>query len=373
MKYFLLKFATFGLLVLALNTNAQESWKYLGQEHPGKTASVFGQNTVSNGKVHGRLVVSPDGTEIFWTVVDFSESFPVQIKYVTYNGVSWAEVSNPAFAQQGLNQHPVFSPDGNRIYFQFAENLASDWQMYYVEKTNDGWSDKITDTQNFPSHASFTNTGKVVYKSEMENVHKNIGIYSAEYSNGTMSNESAFGSNINSEYWDYTPYIAPDGSYLLFASTRPTINEEFYIYLSKNNGEGTWGTPEKIHNTVDFAGNARFPSISPDGNFLFFCGDDGNVYWSAITVFDALLPSSIAEINKVEFQVFPNPVHEYIHLKFSQRKTEMRFRLSDLNGRAVLSGDLKDNIIDISSLKSGKYILSITSDGLNLFQQLLVL
>lgn len=71
--------------------------------------------------------------------------------------------------------------------------------------------------------------------------------------------------------------MSPDESFLLFSSNRPLTGdtEDMHIYVSFRSADGTWSTPRRVS---DIPG--RFPSISPDGKYLFFCGEDGNVYWA---------------------------------------------------------------------------------------------
>jgi Tol biopolymer transport system component len=84
---------------------------------------------------------------------------------------------------------------------------------------------------------------------------------------------------------DYTPYVSPDESFLLFASYRPHLGdkEDLYIHVSFRNSDGIWSAPQRICDI-----QARFPSLSPDGRYLFFCGDDGNIYWVDRKIIDAL-------------------------------------------------------------------------------------
>ena len=64
-----------------------------------------------------------------------------------------------------------------------------------------------------------------------------------------------------------------------------------FLYISFRNADGTWSTPQKMNEKMNFSGNARFPSISPDGKYLFFCGDDGNIYWIDIKVIEKFRPA----------------------------------------------------------------------------------
>ncbi len=87
---------------------------------------------------------------------------------------------------------------------------------------------------------------------------------------------------------DYTPFVSSDESFLLFSSNRPRIGdkEDMHLYVSFRTGR-TWSTPARL-----FEIQGRFPSISPDGKYLFFCGDDGNVYWVDAGVVEALRPAT---------------------------------------------------------------------------------
>jgi hypothetical protein len=55
----------------AAPTPTAGSLPYLGQTPPGNTPVIFAQGIVSKGDVHSRLVISPDGKEMFWTTFTF--------------------------------------------------------------------------------------------------------------------------------------------------------------------------------------------------------------------------------------------------------------------------------------------------------------
>jgi Tol biopolymer transport system component len=59
-----------------------------------------------------------------------------------------------------------------------------------------------------------------------------------------------------------------------------------FLFISFKNNDGTWSTPQKMNEKMGFSDPARFPSISPDGKYIFFCGDDGNIYWVNRTIVD---------------------------------------------------------------------------------------
>ena len=83
-------------------------------------------------------------------------------------------------------------------------------------------------------------------------------------------------SNINSDAWDFTPYVRPDNLELYFSSTR-TGNEEIYVTERANGdfmGVTSIGAANNVYNTADSgASNERTPVITADGLMLYFASD----------------------------------------------------------------------------------------------------
>ena len=77
------------------------------------------------------------------------------------------------------------------------------------------------------------------------------------------------------------PFIAPDQSWLIFASERPGGYGAADLYVSFRRPDGTWGEPKNLGPSVNTAGSEYTPMLSPDGRYLFFTrgrfGDD--IYW----------------------------------------------------------------------------------------------
>jgi hypothetical protein len=261
------------------------SLPYLGQAAPGETPIIFAHGVISTGDVHSRLVISPDGKEMFWTTFEFlPEARIARTWHIIDNNGKWTEPQIPPFLTIGMTSGCVFSPDGKKLFFNTTENINLGWKTQYVEKTGSGWSDPKSDGFLLKPSASFTKSGSVYFSAEMAGKLWNSGIYRARYSDAGYDNIQALDGTINSPYIDYTPYISPEGDYLMYSSSCPSSNEEMFLFISFRNDNGTWSTPEKKKKKMGFSERARFPSISPDGKHLFFCGDDGNIYWINRTV-----------------------------------------------------------------------------------------
>ena len=255
---------------------------YLGQQLPGEVPQVFAPGTISRGNIHSRLTITPDGREILWNTFD-QATFSTQILSVREVAGRWTNPQPPSFAKQGSTQSPVFSADGKRLYFEVE--TGGHWVTKYVERAGDGWGPSRSDGSSFNTSSSFTRSGRAYFSSEMKTKVWSTGIFSA--SDGPSGAAPLpLGPQINvPKAIDYTPFVAPDESFLLFSSNRPLVSdkEEMYIHVSFRLPDGSWSTPRRV---FDIPG--RFPSLSPDGRYLFFCGDSGNIYWVDAKVLEPL-------------------------------------------------------------------------------------
>jgi hypothetical protein len=292
------KSALLFLICLAVASTARSQTKpeakpYLGQVPPGDTPVIFAPGIISKGNIHSRLEISPDGRELFWNTVDM-KTFSTQILSVRVVDGKWSDPLPPSFAKDGDTKEPLFSPDGKRLFFDL--NAGNGWVTKYVEKTEAGWSAPRSDGFLLNGSSSFTKSGGVYLSAGMKTRVWNTGIFEARYSTDGYSDVKPLDDTINvPRAIDYTPYVSPDGSFLLFSSNRPLISdkEDMYVHVSFRKSDGTWSTPRKISEI-----QGRFPSLSPDGKYIFFCGDDGNFYWVDKTVIDPIRATSVNAVAK---------------------------------------------------------------------------
>ena len=189
------------------------------------------------------------------------------------------------------------------------------------------------------------------------------------------------GSKVNASGQDSYPCVAHDGSFLIFSSTRSGKigYQDLYICFDKGNDE--WTVP--VNMEINGAGinvssrHQAYPSLSPDGRFLFFTrhtasGDIEDIYWVSTNVIDTLrkiaFPTSVVNAQKTEnlISVFPNPSEGLftITLESDLAKNAIA-EIFTIDGKMALRQTIwnKSQTIDLAGYAKGIYILKIIADS----------
>ena len=258
---------------------------YLGQVPPGTTPELFAPGIVTTGHhEHSSPTFSPDGREMYWSVVKvpFQTGVPHIIMHTQFKKGEWQKPTVAPFSGVYSEDGPRFSPDGNRLYYyskrpdpgsNAIKNYADIW---FVEKTGDGWDEPLILGSPIKSDAieatpSFTKDGILYFLRGVNEPEVKYNLYRSEYSDRGFLEPELLDERINSPYHDYTPFIAADESFLLFSSVdRPDGFGSGDIYVCFKKPDETWTNPINLGNRVNTPHNERFPSVSPDGKFLFF-------------------------------------------------------------------------------------------------------
>lgn len=264
---------------------------YLGQSLPGDTPVVFARGIVSTNHLeHSAPIFSPDGKEVFWEIVrlPIAEGVPgKKIMTMKYTENGW---SKPAESEE----FPVFTSDGERFYLSSLPKINNDDIGNEKEEAENQFN-YIDLLAQFPelkyTHGlSLANNRTIYFMSHLEGSYNDIGIYRAEFVNGEYTKPEPLPFNINKEgFLNWTPFIAPDESYLLFSSNRnDPENDAGDLYISYRSSDGFWTEPRNIGAPVNTINQERFPMISPDGKYLFFTRptDEGHqdVFWVGSSV-----------------------------------------------------------------------------------------
>jgi hypothetical protein len=278
---------------------------YLGQTPPGDTPIVFAPGIISTQHhEHSSPTFSTDGNEVFWSIwrrPDIGE--PQVIMTMQCENGTWSKPAIAPFSGKYRDGEPIFATDGNRLYF-YSTRPTSDGKMnsdiWFVNKQANGWSEPkcLGFVAKFPElksvyQPSVTGNGSLYFISRQKDVPPGeFLIWRAACINGKYPEIEPVSPVINDVdvYVNWTPFIAPDESYLLFSrgDTNRDIGDLYISFKSKIKNE--WTAPVKMGEPINTKAQERFPSISPDGKYLFFCrsgnGGQDDVYWVSTKVID---------------------------------------------------------------------------------------
>jgi ankyrin repeat protein len=262
---------------------------YMGQKPPGETPELFAAGIVSSiWGLHSAVGFSPDGNMAMWAPMI---TIPGQL-YST-GGILMSERKNghwtaPRFAPFTGDEEgdvPFFSPDGKCVYFMSAQPLPGDSQsrkerIWYVDRTAEGWSEpKAVDpsVNDYPHHWHFSvDAGHTIYfGSSIPEGYGEGDIYCAKLVDGKWQKPENLGPPVNTDKGEGMPFIAPDGSYLLFSRT-------YDLYISYRKEDGGWTEPVSLGKPINSSSIDICPMVTPDGKYLFFLsqrGGESHIWW----------------------------------------------------------------------------------------------
>lgn len=287
--------------VQAQNTKAFPVLKgdYLGQTPPGDVPIIFAPGIISVDSTveHGYPTFSPDGNTVFWQSNLRHKEKETEIFLRTMRQVDGQWTIVEASPYGGM---PAFSPDGNKLYF-ISDDTEKEKGLYVIEKQGENWSEakSLSLISRFPElkylyGPSITNNGTLYFFAHAEGLGSmnDFGIYRSEFINGAYKKPELLPPSINAteNVLNWTPFIAPDESYLLFSSNR--LNDQQGIFVCFRQSDGTWTEAFSLGETINTKRGERFPAVSADGKYLFFTRwfEIGNedVMWVSAEIIDRL-------------------------------------------------------------------------------------
>ena len=273
--------------------------EYLGQEPPGLKPKLFAPNFISTEHIIQNAIFHPNGEEFYFTKIIPGQNYNEGTIMVTRKEFEIWSPPVPADIPGNYREvDPFITPDGKRLFYctnrpiHQGDSINEDVDIWVLEREGRDWSspkhlgDQLNTAENdwFPS---FSNRGTLYYAK----IGASNDIYYSTFENGQWQEGIAMGDSINCDFIDYDPFIAPDESYLIFASGRPGGFGNADLYISFKKEDGSWSEAKNMGESINSASIDLAPSLSPDGKFLFFSsgrGDSVDLYWIDAQIIDSL-------------------------------------------------------------------------------------
>lgn len=286
---------------------------YLGQTPPGDTPVVFAPGFISRESLeHGPAIFSADGNEVYWCArKSASEWLETDLWSMKRINNRWTAPEKLApFGIDVAWMDPFLSKDGKRLYFSADTNTikqrglgpSENRDIWFIEKQKNGWSkpqkiSAVINTTDGQSQPTFTNDGTVYFLEYLGSGKEwRCDILKSKLKNGNYLQPVALPENINlpvkQTSQDWTPFIAPDDSYLIFSSSRERKYGDLYISFHDIPND-TWSEPIGLGESINTESQESYPTVSPDGKYLFFTRYNGkqnsmDVFWVSTRIIDKL-------------------------------------------------------------------------------------
>lgn len=259
------------LLASILSATAQLS--------PPESPLIFMENIVSTNLNERDMAISPDGSEMFFTIQANQHAVSTIIRLKKLSNNKWSDPEVATFSGKYSDLEPAFSPDGKKLYFSsnrpVTGNDPKDYDIWYVEKINEMWTTPRSlgapvNTSSNEFYPSVTSNGNIYFTAEYENGVGKEDIYLSRWVNGTFTTPVPLDTAVNSKLWEFNAFVTADERYIIFTSYgRKNEKGGGDLYISTKSNEGKW-TPARLLNKINSNVLDYCPFVTADQKSFFF-------------------------------------------------------------------------------------------------------
>ena len=181
---------------------------------------------------------------------------------------------------------PSITADGQTLMFTrqiYAGNgpFGPAQEDFYISLLSDsGWGKAVNageplNTKNNEGAQTLSSSGNYMYFTACDRPggQGSCDIYFSAFNNGRWTIPYNIGAPVNSSSWESTPSISADGNMLFFSSNRPGGFGGKDLWVSFATDKGKWLPPVNLGKTINTEGDEMSPFIHFDGKTLYFASD----------------------------------------------------------------------------------------------------
>lgn len=264
------------ICALFLFVRTSFSQQTLGFPGPTESATLFAQGTVSSSFYERDMAVSPDGTEMYYSLI--IDAKLARLVFRKFEKGMWSVPQSLPFSHDAYDIEPALSPDGRKLFF--ASNRTGNFDIYVSSRNADGtWGEPsniglpVNTTAN-EYYPSISVNGSIYYTAKYEGGIGGEDIWVSDLKDGLYQKPRALPNGVNSTHDEFNAFIDPHERFILFGSYgRPDDVGRGDIYKSERNERGEWQPAIHLSNGVNSADLDYCPYVTPDGKVLFFSSE----------------------------------------------------------------------------------------------------
>jgi hypothetical protein len=277
----------------------------LGTRWPGRTPELFAPGVVNTDGVEINLVFDRDMTELFFArTVD--KVFVIHTSRLV--GGAWTAPARLDLYPAGVHGEAVdmaLSPDGRSLYFLgiTPEGGATQRDIWVAERRDAGWSPARrlgpeVNTEHAEIYPTVVADGSLYFVSDRPSAFGPRNLYrAARRADGGFEPARPVGPPIDTALGKGDTYVAPDESYLIFASGNRPGRGAGDLFVAFRAPGGGWTEPKNMGPAINTEVLEFCPMVSPDGRWFSFSrryGDswptttDAEIYWMDASIIQDL-------------------------------------------------------------------------------------
>lgn len=221
---------------------------------------------------------SPDGNTLYYTAT--SQKLGITgIAYQKFENGNFSQPQFVSFISADIPMTDVqISPDGNLMLFSTFKDYEGkpegfNFNIWTSELKNGRWQQPTPFGSPIASSGNefypvMTNNRTIYYTSDKGG---NSDIYFSRFQDGKYQEPTRLPDNINSEKREADAYVSKDESYIIFVRVdEPDGYGNSDLYISFKENEMKWSDPVNMGEDINSDKVDGSPYVTPDGNYLIF-------------------------------------------------------------------------------------------------------
>lgn len=245
------------------------------------SAVIFAPNLVSTHLAERDAALSPNSHEFYFSITSYTQPTIAFMQFensvwskpevATFSGM-FSDIE-PHFSPNGNRLYFA----SNRPLNEGGE--LKDFDIWYVDKTEDGWGKPVNigepvNTSANEFYPSVTKSGTLYWCAKRDGGLGGEDLYFAKLVDGKFASAQLLPDSVNSVSDEYNAFVDPDERYIIFTSHGWGAGfGRGDLWISYRKPDETWTRPINMGEKVNTQAFEFCPFVSHDGKYLFFTSD----------------------------------------------------------------------------------------------------